>query len=120
MGNFIQHMGKWRATTPYAANKQWGWRVFPQVDIFHDAAWTDSPAFYDSLFSNATDWGLVTCKHDHVAEQMPTTPPAMEELGYTGRVLDAELAGLQNHGVLPRRYSLLFLSATSVFVVDVY
>jgi hypothetical protein len=35
-----------------------------------DVAWTASKAFYLSLFGNATDWGLVTAKHDHVIEQV--------------------------------------------------
>ena len=63
MGNFIQHMGKWRADTVYIDDKnhpEWDWKVYVRegsVDSVYSTAWTDSPAFYDSLFKNATEWG---------------------------------------------------------------
>ena len=99
MGNFIQHMGLWRADTHYVSNRDWDWQVFNNADPFAAAAWTASPAFYDSLFGNASRWGLVTAKHDHVNEQLSRTHTAMEELGYVGRVLDAELGGLRKHNL---------------------
>lgn len=101
MGNFVQHMGKWRSDTHYASNPDWGWKTYQREgspDSLLSAAWTDSPAFYDSLFANATDWGLVSAKHDHVQENVPLCPPAMEDLGYLGRVLTAEHDGLAAHG----------------------
>jgi len=55
---------------------------------------TDSTAFYDSLFANASTWGLMTAKHDHVSDNIPAVPVALEELGYLGRVLTAEHDGL--------------------------
>ena len=55
---------------------------------------TDSTAFYDSLFANASTWGLMTAKHDHVSDNIPAVPAALEELGYLGRVLSAEHDGL--------------------------
>ena len=55
---------------------------------------TNSTAFYDSLFANASTWGLMTAKHDHVSDNIPAVPAALEELGYLGRVLSAEHDGL--------------------------
>lgn len=57
MGNFIQHMGKWRADTHYISNKAWDWTVDDRgKDSYSSAAWTDSAAFHESLFGNATEW----------------------------------------------------------------
>ena len=99
MGNFIQHMGKWRADTVYIVqNPEWDWKVYVvngSTDNIYSTAWTDSQAFYDSLFKNASEWGLVTLKHDHVQQQIPLTPIAMEEVGYVGKVLTAELKALE-------------------------
>jgi hypothetical protein len=98
MGNFIQHMGKWRADTHYVANRAWNWTVDNRgINDTWSTAWTDSVAFHESLFANATSWGLVTAKHDHVQEQMPLTTAVMETLGFTGRALKAELDALHKH-----------------------
>lgn len=98
MGNFIQHMGKWRADTHYIKNAAWEWTVDDRgVNNTWSTAWTDSSAFHHSLFENATRWGLVTAKHDHVQEQMPLTTSAMESLGFTGRALQAELDSLHHN-----------------------
>lgn len=103
MGNFVQHMGKWRSDTLYAAsdNAAWDWQVHerggsPNASL--SAAWTASTAFYDSLYGNATAWGLIAAKHDHVAENVALVTEAVEELGYLGRVLTAEHDGLAVHG----------------------
>lgn len=109
MGNFIQHMGRWRADTHYVTNPEWDWRVYPRANLFHGVAWTNSQKFYDSLFSNATDWGLAVAKHDHVDEQLTLTPPALEEVGYAESVLTAELRALEksNATMMAGGYTLM-------------
>eukprot|EP00040_Diaphanoeca_grandis_P039050 m.258025 g.258025 ORF g.258025 m.258025 type:complete len:1139 (+) comp36016_c0_seq1:75-3491(+) len=100
-GNFVQHMGKWRSDTHYAKVPEWGWTTHVRQgsnDSLLSAGWTDSAAFYDSLYGNATDWGLIAAKHDHVQENIPLVDKAMEEIGYIGRVLKAEHDGLRAHG----------------------
>eukprot|EP00039_Didymoeca_costata_P013134 m.195002 g.195002 ORF g.195002 m.195002 type:complete len:875 (+) comp15686_c0_seq3:99-2723(+) len=107
-GGFIQHMGKWRADTHYVKNKNWGWTVYDRPG-YGGTAWTDSPEFYDSLFGNATEWGLIAAKHDHVQEQIPETNMAMENLSYIERVLSAEAQGLATHGahIMAGGYTML-------------
>lgn len=50
-----------------------------------------------SLYGNATQWGLIAAKHDHVAENIALVNEAVEELGYLGHVLTAEHDGLAFH-----------------------
>lgn len=112
MGNFIQHMGHWRGDTIYVnQNPDWDWRVYTRGDVnsLYATAWTNSQSFYDSLFLNATEWGLVTAKHDHVQQQIPTTDAAMDELGYTASVLTAELKALEkvNATMMAGGYTML-------------
>lgn len=48
MGNFVQHMGKWRSDTHYAANPSWNWKVHERggsANSSTSAAWTDSSDF---------------------------------------------------------------------------
>ena len=80
-------MGKWRSDTHYTQNPAWDWKVYERGgsgNYSASAAWTDSRSFYDSLFSNASDWGLLAAKHDHVQENIPLCTVAMEELEKLG------------------------------------
>jgi hypothetical protein len=62
MGNFIQHMGKWRADTHYVAEKAWDWTVDDRgKNNVWSTAWTDSAAFHEELFGNATKWFVFVC-----------------------------------------------------------
>jgi len=62
MGNFIQHMGKWRADTHYVAEKEWDWTVDDRgKNNVWSTAWTDSAAFHEELFGNATKWFVFVC-----------------------------------------------------------
>ena len=99
-GNFVQHMGKWRADTPYVANRSWDWHVDlrPDPTSLISAAATDSPLFWDWLASQAVTWGLIALKQDHTQEQLAQTTLCREEMGFTARMLRAQAQALARHG----------------------
>lgn len=98
-GNFVQHMGKWRSDTPYAANASWGWQVYARPDASSpvSTALTNSTLFWNELIGQATRWGLTTLKQDHTQEQIPQTTLCMQQLGYTASVLQAQARALANN-----------------------
>lgn len=53
MGNFVQHMGKWRSDTHYAAVTAWNWKVHERggsANSSGSAAWTDNLDFCEQPF----------------------------------------------------------------------
>jgi hypothetical protein len=65
---FVQHMGRWRADSPYVRNASFNFTVTERgsANSLLSASYTRSPVFWEWLVKGAAEWGLQTLKQDHV------------------------------------------------------
>ena len=85
----VQHMGKWTGTAADSSRHS-SWKQPPPYALSGPGKWIVEPdgslptgtEFWDSLWRNASEWGLQTFKLDHVQATIP-------DMNYTSRDVNA-------------------------------
>ena len=106
VGPLVQHMGKWTGTAPDSSRKS-SWKQPPPYALTNPGEWIVEPggslptgvAFWDSLWRNASEWGLQTFKLDHVQETIPHMNYTSRDVGAVESWLTIMTESAYRHGI---------------------